>query len=148
MTAPALLDVNLLVALFAPDHVHHEIAHDTFADHRAHGWATCAITENGCLRVPAGLGFDAAQARPDALVTRLRRFCASGHHQFWAESVSLRDRHLFRTEQIRGPRQLTDVYLLGLAKRMDGRLATLDRGIPLNAVIGATRDTLVVVGPA
>src|SRR3970040_203386 len=35
----ALLDVNLLVALFDPDHIHHELAHDWFADHRPYGRA-------------------------------------------------------------------------------------------------------------
>ena len=43
----ALLDVNVLMALSDPDHTHHEIAHDWFADHHAHGWATCAVTQNG-----------------------------------------------------------------------------------------------------
>ena len=33
----ALLDINVLVALFDPDHVHHELAHDWFADHRGQG---------------------------------------------------------------------------------------------------------------
>jgi hypothetical protein len=39
VSRPALLDVNLLVALFDPDHVHHELAHDWFADQRDAGWA-------------------------------------------------------------------------------------------------------------
>jgi hypothetical protein len=42
----------------------------------------------------------------------------------------------------------TDVYLLGLAVAMGGRLATLDQRIPLGAVVGATRETLTVIGPA
>ncbi|HWJ56793.1 MAG TPA: hypothetical protein VNR90_11235, partial [Vicinamibacterales bacterium] len=47
----ALLDVNLLVALFDPDHVHHDISHDWFAEQRGVGWATCPLTENGLVRV-------------------------------------------------------------------------------------------------
>ena len=39
MKGPALLDVNVLVALFDPDHIHHELAHDWFADNHAGGWA-------------------------------------------------------------------------------------------------------------
>ena len=50
----SLLDVNVLVALFFPDHVHHELAHDWFADHREQGWATCPLTENGLVRVACG----------------------------------------------------------------------------------------------
>jgi predicted nucleic acid-binding protein len=40
---------------------------------------------------------------------------------------------------------VTDVYLLGLALRHGGRLATFDRGIPVGAVPGATSDDLLIV---
>ena len=40
MSRPALLDVNLLIALFDPDHVHHDLAHDWFADNRGRGFAS------------------------------------------------------------------------------------------------------------
>ena len=46
---------------------------------------------------------------------------------------------------IRGHRQVSDIYLLGLAKKMGGHLATFDGGIPLGAVIGATRNTSSVI---
>ena len=32
----SVLDVNVLVALFFPDHVHHDLAHAAFADLRDH----------------------------------------------------------------------------------------------------------------
>ena len=35
MKSVTLLDVNVLVALFEPDHVHHELAHDWFAEQQA-----------------------------------------------------------------------------------------------------------------
>jgi uncharacterized protein len=142
----ALLDVNVLVALFDPDHVHHELAHDWFADARAHGWATCSVTENGFLRVVSNPQYNAAAAlRPAAVADILRRFCASGHHQFWASSVSLLDKSLFNLSVAGGHRQLTDVYLLGLAAKMGGRLATFDRAIPVASVAGATRETIAVI---
>jgi toxin-antitoxin system PIN domain toxin len=143
----ALLDVNLLVALFDPDHVHHEIAHDWFSDNRKDGWATCPITENGFVRVLAHPGYGSAVARPAALIERLRRFCASGHHELWADTISLRDATVFDAAFIGGHRQLTDVYLLGLAVKRGGRLATLDRTIPIKAVRGARRETLALVAP-
>ena len=92
MSRPALLDVNVLVALFDPDHVHHELAHDWFADNRADGWATCPVTENGFLRVLANPSYRSAVMRPSELAARLRRFCGSGHHEFWPDVVSLRTR--------------------------------------------------------
>jgi hypothetical protein len=144
----ALLDVNLLVALFDADHVHHEVAHDWFADHRANGWATCSVTETGVVRVLAATRGGAAPARPADLVERLQRFCSSGHHTFWPHSVSLRDENVFRPSFVRGHSQITDVYLLGLAVRMGGCLATFDRTIPVGAVVGATPDALHVISAA
>jgi hypothetical protein len=143
-----LLDVNLLVALFDPDHIHHDLSHDWFEDHHRDGWATCAVTENGFVRVLANPTYGATVTRPVELVERLGRFCASRHHVFWPGAVSLIDRTIFNPAMIRGHRQLTDVYLLGLARKMGGSLATFDRTIPLAAVVGATRSTLTIVSAA
>ena len=145
MKRPVLLDVNLLVALFDPDHVHHELAHDWFADNRAGGWATCAFTENGFVRVLSNPSYGAAVGQPVELIHRLKQFCASGHHVFWGEAVSLRDDDLFNPPFIAGHRQISDIYLLGLARKMNGRLATFDRSIPLGAVVGAARNSLAIV---
>lgn len=145
MSRITLLDVNLLVALFDPDHVHHEVAHDWFADHRANGWATCPVTENGFVRVLTATRNDAGPTRAPELVERLRQFCTAELHIFWPASVSLRDDTIVRPSFVRGYRQLTDVYLLGLAVGMGGCLATFDRTIPLGAVVDATREHLQVV---
>jgi uncharacterized protein len=145
MSGVALLDVNVLVALFDPDHVHHELAHDWFADNRPAGWATCPVTENGFLRVLANPAYHGVVTRPPDLLARLRRFCASGHHVFWPDQVSLRDLAVFDPAFIAGPRQITDVYLLGLAKAKAGRLVTFDGRIPLKAVRSADRSLLHVI---
>jgi toxin-antitoxin system PIN domain toxin len=147
MSRVALLDVNVLVALFDPDHVHHELAHDWFADHHSDGWATCPITENGFLRVLANPAYGAAVTRPAELAARLRRFCETDDHEFWADEASLRDPALFDPAFIAGHRQITDIYLLGLAQRKGGCLATFDGAIALKAVRGARRDLLVVIAP-
>ena len=148
MTRVALLDVNLLLALFDPNHVHHDIAHDWLADDGGSAWATCAITENGFIRVVTSPAYASEFTRPVDAIGLLRTFCASGHHVFWDRTVSLRDESLFNPSFVRGHRQVTDAYLLGLAVAMGGRLATLDQRIPLGAVIGATPETLAVIGPA
>jgi uncharacterized protein len=147
LSRPALLDVNVLIALFDAGHVHHEAAHDWFADNRGAGWATCATTENGFLRV---LSHPRSPIETDVatLRTSLRAFCGSGGHAFWSESVSLRDDTLFNSSFALTHRQLTDVYLLALAARMGGRLATFDAGIPLAAVAGATPEHLALMAPA
>jgi len=144
----ALLDVNVLVALFDPDHVHHELAHAWFADEGRHAWATCPVTENGFVRVLANPAYGGGVVRVPDQVTRLRRFCASGGHVFWDESLSIRDDTLFDTAMFAGHRQITDIYLLGLARSHGGRLATFDRSVPMRAVKGASMKDLAVIAPA
>jgi uncharacterized protein len=145
VSRPALLDVNLLIALFEPDHPHHEVAHDWFGDNHKNGWATCALTQNGFVRILANPRQGVALNRAVDLLNHLAQFCASKNHVFWHDSVSLTDKELFNPSLIRGYRQVSDIYLLGLAKEMSGCLATFDNGIPLGAVIGATRQHLAVI---
>jgi toxin-antitoxin system PIN domain toxin len=139
--------VNVLIALFDATHVHHEAAHDWFADHRKNGWATCPLTENGFVRI---LTHPRAVVEDDPQTVRasLRKFCDSTGHVFWQDSVSLRDERLFDPSVLVSHRQLTDVYLLGLAKKMNGTLATFDGRIPLKAVKGAATENLSVIAPS
>ena len=141
MTGPALLDVNVLVALFNPDHIHHDAAHNWFAENRQHGWATCPLTELGLVRILSNPAYWPGAERCAAVSDRLRQFCASGHHQFWRDSLSLSD-DTFNWSLIMGHRQMTDAYLLGLAAKRGGTLATFDRTIPLAAVTGATAESI------
>jgi toxin-antitoxin system PIN domain toxin len=141
----ALLDVNVLVALFDPDHVHHDAAHAWLGTNRSAGWATCPLTENALVRILANPAYSGAREQPTQIVRRLQTFCASGHHLFWPDDISLRDARLFASKLPIGHQQLTDIYLLGLAKKNDGSLATFDRTIPLTAVVGAKREHLTVI---
>ena len=144
----ALLDVNVLVALFDPAHLHHEDAHRWFARNRKYGWATCPITTNGCIRILSNPAYPTLEAPVAELASRLRSLCSTADHHFWADSVSLMDESLFRASLIGGHQKITDAYLLGLAVRNHGRLATFDRSIPLKAVHGADAGNLVLIGSA
>lgn len=147
MGRPALLDVNVLVALFNPDHIHHEASHDWFADHRRYGWATTPLTELGLVRILSNAVYWPGAERCASVAERLRQFCGSGHHQFWRDSLPLGD-EVFDWSYARGHRQLTDVYLLGLAVKRGGLLATFDRSIPISAVTGAGPESLHVIAEA
>lgn len=142
----ALLDVNVLVALFDPAHPNHEDAHRWFGKNRRRGWATCSITINGCVRVLSNPAYPTVRTTPTEVVARLRILCSDRAHKFWTDSVSLLDETLFRPEMITGPSQITDIHLLALAVRHVGRLATLDRSIPLKAVVGAAPLHLECIG--
>ena len=144
----ALLDVNVLVALFDPAHINHEDAHRWFGKNRKQGWATCPITINGCIRVLSNPAYPTVDATPAEVATRLRSLCGTTDHHFWPDSVSLTDDVLFRISMIGGHQKITDAYLLGLAVRNHGRLATFDQSIPAKAVHGTGPGNLVLIGSA
>lgn len=140
----ALLDVNMLVALFDENHSLHTPAMRWFDEHGDEGWATCPITENGCVRVMSQPAYP--ERMPIlALVERLRQATAHRAHQFWPDDASVLDGGKIDASRIHGPGQLTDTYLLALAVAHGGRLVTLDQSIPLDAVRGAQKKHLVVI---
>jgi uncharacterized protein len=141
----ALLDVNMLVALFDPAHVHHDAAHDWFALNRKNRWATCALTENAFVRVLSNPAYPGRRTTVEDAASRLRTFCSDREHIFWADSVSVRDRGRFRWNHVQGHRQLTDVYLLALCVSYQARLATFDSTISIRAVSGATARNLELI---
>ena len=141
----ALLDVNLLVALFDPTHTHHEPAHRWFDGARRSGWATCPITENGLVRVLSNPRYPGRQTAVADAVGRLQIFRRSGDHTFWPDTLSLTENNRFRPDSVGSHRKLTDLYLLALAVENEGRLATFDRGVSLSAVVSAEGHHLTII---
>lgn len=137
-----LLDVNVLLALADPMHLHHDAAHTWFGRHAADGWATCPITENAFVRIASHPEYPNRPGDAQAVIELLRRICARDGHRFWPDAISVRDA-LTRDHAVTHG-QLTDAYLLALAVAQGGRLATFDRRIPAAAVHGG-RDALVVI---
>ena len=128
----ALLDVNVLIALLDADHSLHVRAMDWFASHAKAGWASCPITQNGCVRVMSHPGYP--NALPvKAIMDRLAEASASTFPEFWADDISLLDAKVARSVRIHGPRQITDVYLLALAVRHGGQFVTFDASVSREA---------------
>ena len=130
---PALLDINVLIALLDANHVFHEKAQVWWLAQRAFGWASCALTQNGFVRIASQLNAkDPAQLGLAMQV--LARLTQDSAHQFWQESISLLDATRFERSKITGHRQITDAYLLGLAVKHGASFATFDQNIPLACV--------------
>ena len=122
-----LLDVNFLVALFDAQHVNHEAAHRWFGAAGAADWATCTITEIGCVRVLSNPAYPTVSAPPNEVLRRLARFCDAGGHDFWPDDRPLRvslDNEIAR--RLQGHHQLTDFHLAALAAHRRGHLVTFD----------------------
>ena len=140
----ALLDVNVLIALLDQDHSMHDRAREWFAGNARGGWASCPITQNGCVRIMSHPGYP-NPLPVGAVIERLAEATATGHHQFWPDDLSLLDARIADHTRIHGPRQLTDLYLLALVVRHHGLLASFDSSIPLGAIRGAGKKHLVTV---
>ncbi len=140
----ALLDVNVLISLLDRAHPFHNTSKAWFIENAQLGWATCPLTQNGCIRIVSQPSY--LQALPiQVAITDLQMFCQNSHHHFWPDDVSLLDATKFDHSKIHGPRQLTDLYLLGLAVKHQGRFVTLDGAIALSAVKNAAKKNLVAL---
>jgi toxin-antitoxin system PIN domain toxin len=140
----ALLDVNVLIALLDADHSLHARATRWFARNARDGWASCPLTQNGCVRIMSHPGYrNALSVR--AVADRLAEATRGSQHEFWPDDVSLLDPRIADTARILGPRQLTDLYLLALAVRRRGRFVTLDRAVSPGAIRGAEAKHLLTL---
>ena len=139
-----LLDVNLLLALGDPMHVHHEATHSWFASTGRHSWATCPMTENGFVRVASHPSYPNRPGDVLAVLAILGQLCKAEGHEFWPEDISILD--IVEPGAIFTHAQMTDVYLVGLAVHKKGKLATLDRRIPTHAVRGGQEALELIRG--
>jgi toxin-antitoxin system PIN domain toxin len=140
----ALLDINVLIALLDQDHSMHGQAVRWFAERTKDGWASCPITQNGCIRIMSHPSYPNA-LKVGAIMERLTEAIATAQHQFWPDDVSLLDSHIADHTRIHGPRQVTDLYLLALAVRQNGCFVSFDASIPRTAIRGAERKHLLTL---
>ncbi|OJT96449.1 MAG: hypothetical protein BGN83_06750 [Rhizobium sp. 63-7] len=131
-----LLDVNILIPLLDSSHIHHTAAFGWFSAIGGKDWASCPLTENGLLRIMSNPRYPNWAGKPVEIAALFNYMRQMTEHRFWGDEISLLDPGIFDIEEIRKPGAITDVYLLGLARFKNGKLATFDRRINANAVIG------------
>ncbi len=140
----ALLDINVLIALFDPIHQHHDRTRAWLKKNIKSGWASCPITQNGFVRIITQPRYPRPITVSEA-VERLQEATHTPHHAFWPDAISITESRQFRHDRIHGPQQLTDLYLLALAIHQQGCFVTFDQSIPINALHGAPAEHLVVL---
>lgn len=141
----ALLDVNVWVALFDDAHQFSTRA-NAFVDQSGLGIASCPLVENGVIRVLSLPSYCRRGGLPIRQVrAKLAEACQQLDHVFWPDDVSLRDDAAVDFDRVQGHYQVTDLYLLALAVRHQGRLVTFDQGIALSAVRGARPEHLLLL---
>jgi toxin-antitoxin system PIN domain toxin len=138
----ALLDINVLIALFDPAHVHHRIAREWLSVNIDDGWSSCPLTENGFIRIISQPAYPNRISLLDAS-NRLEAATETAWHAFWPDDISILDNSKVDLSRVHGFRQLTDAYLLALAVEHGGRLVTFDGRIPQNICRSARPENLV-----
>lgn len=125
----ALLDVNVLIALAWPNHVHHDAARAWFSDRGQHSWATCPFTEAGFVRVSCNQSVVGQAVSPLDAIAVLENLTRLGTHDFWPVDQPIMQLPESVAARLQGYRQITDAILLMTAMQHDGQLATLDSGM-------------------
>ena len=137
-----LLDVNVLIAVLDPQHVHHNKAADWFLAKHRDGGATCPLTENGVIRITGHPNYPGGTGSTDIARSMLLALISQPGHQFWQDNLSLGDVKLF--PKLPNARHLTDVYLLALAVENKGQLITLDKRIDATLLSGGAKAYSVI----
>lgn len=139
-------DVNVLVSLTWPNHVHHERAHRWFGARRT-PWATTPVTESGFVRVSSNPAAIPTAVTPPEALALLVRMRASKRHVFLPDDVpGVVGAEGIDPARLLSYRMVTDAHLLALARRHRARLVTFDRAVAALGGAGA-RDVLVLSPP-
>lgn len=138
-----LLDVNVLISLVNPKHVHHQIVRKWFASISADIWTTCPITEAGLIRIMSNPSYGSNYDRPEQLANYLEMLKKRyANYDFWSDDLPLTENCIIDLSCVMSWKHLTDAYLLGLAYKNKGKLATLDRGISTNWLVDKKVDVV------
>jgi toxin-antitoxin system PIN domain toxin len=134
-----LIDINVLIALIDPAHIQHDRAHEWFAATGRHAWATCPLIENGVLRIVGHTRYPNSPGTPAAVADLLTELCALPGHDFWSDDITLLDAKRVNHSRLMDSTQVTDSYLLALARAHGGQLATFDQRLVTNAVVNGSK---------
>lgn len=146
MVSGFLLDVNALLALGWLDHQHHRAAKRWFTGLKSRRWATCPLTECGFIRIGSNPRMLAGGGDVQAALQVMMGLRRVAGHQFWPDDFSPGDDAVF--PHLQGHKQVTDAYLLAVAHRHKGVLATFDGAIATLAQRAYDNDKNVLLIPA
>lgn len=140
-----LLDVNVLLALAWPNHVHHAAARTWFASSHTDGWLTCGVTESGFIRVSSNVRATPDARTPGEAALLLHRICSLTGHEFVSDSMSLADAHQALGEMAHSSSDVTDAHLILIARNARANFVTFDRrAAEIAAAHGVTQVLLTL----
>src|SRR5579863_10152389 len=123
-SAGYLFDANVLIAMAWPEHVSHSVVSNWLGLKADKGWATCALTQLAFVRILSNPAFTPNALRPKDALELLEKNLQHRAHRYWACDISVEEAVGSLKARIIGHQQVSDAYLLGLARHHKGRLAT------------------------
>jgi toxin-antitoxin system PIN domain toxin len=124
-----LLDINVLIPLLWPRHADQSKIEAWFNAEAAASFATCSFIQSGFLRITSSFETMRQRYALGEAEQLLRLFTQHPGHAFWPTTISYFEATAPFERRMFGPKQITDAYLLGLAKHHGGKLATLDKAV-------------------
>lgn len=123
-----LIDINVLLALAWPNHPHHQVATRWFEENSGSGWATCATTQLGFVRISSQPRFSPDHVDPATASRLLLRWVAHPTHLYWREEAAGLTAPTFLNllPTVLTHNFVTDAFLVSIATANGGKLATLD----------------------
>jgi uncharacterized protein len=130
-----LLAINVLIAPCDPNHIDHQRIALWFEATGGKAWVSCPITENGFIRILSSPSYPGLSGSVSLATDLLGKLTRHKGHDFWTDEYSIVDGTV-DLKRLVGHKQITDLYLLGLAVRRKGKFISLDRHLPANLVTG------------
>ena len=140
----ALLDVSVLVALAWENHQFHRAARNWLETHKGSGWATCAITQLGFIRISCQSSIFGDNAKtPEQAKSLLAHYTVDKNHTFFSELPPVSE--CPEISRIFGPNKVTDAYLVGLARFHHSKFVTFDKRV---ASLASNKNLIEVIQPS
>jgi hypothetical protein len=124
-----LLDTNVLIPLLWPKHTGQAKVRAWFTKNAAKSFATCSLTQAGFLRITCSPFITGERFSLSDAQDLLLDFIRWPGHAFWPTPISYFEATAPFKRRMHGPKQITDGYLLGIAKHHGGKLATMDKAV-------------------
>jgi toxin-antitoxin system PIN domain toxin len=137
----ALFDVNFLLALAWPHHQFHSIARSWFDKHHRLGWATCTVTQLGFIRLSSNPSYlPKSEKTPEEARQLLAALIDHPNHRFLSKVEA--PVHFSEISRILGHQQLTDAYLLGVARLSKVKFVTFNKAV---AALASSKNSVEVL---
>lgn len=124
-----LLDVNALVAIGWEEHECHSIVLARLGALDRDQWASCAITQLGFMRISSTPGLLQPACTPAGAREVLSALLTHPQHRFLSDPPAAPVTLSAEIGVLKGYRQITDAYLIALARHHRTGLLSFDRGM-------------------